>query len=154
VDRTIAKSNLDFKNKAKEKEKKEIKQKLLKFFYNFELILELEMAAVTRSANASPSMLVSPSFDANQFPLKSIKDVVNFFKRSLELSSQNGVEPDLTVLSIIVGYVEISLTTGDAAQAATAAISAAEGHISTNLPSNTLSGMVNSSMQGSCEYGV
>ncbi|XP_012161606.1 menin isoform X2 [Ceratitis capitata] len=95
------------------------------------------MSTVTRSASASPSVghLSNPyhsdrqshlhsTVDPSYFPLKSIADVVNFFRRSLEAgSSVYGSEPDLTLLSIVAGYVELSLTTGDAALAAEHALS-------------------------------
>ncbi|XP_013103684.2 menin [Stomoxys calcitrans] len=75
------------------------------------------MATVTRSSN-SPSINLNSPLDPSLFPLTSIDDVVNFFKRSLELYHTHCVEPDLTLLSIVAGYIELSLTTGDAAQAA------------------------------------
>uniref|UniRef100_A0A1A9WF04 Menin n=1 Tax=Glossina brevipalpis TaxID=37001 RepID=A0A1A9WF04_9MUSC len=82
------------------------------------------MAAITRSASGSPSFALNTVVDPSLFPLKSINDVVNFFKRSLEQYHTHGIEPDLTLLSIVAGYIELSLTTGDAAHAA--ATSAAE----------------------------
>ncbi|XP_053961546.1 menin isoform X1 [Anastrepha ludens] len=100
------------------------------------------MSSVTRSASASPSVGHSnnhqhphiiqterqsyqhSTVDPSNFPLKSITDVVNFFRRSLESGSHgHGIEPDLTLLSIVAGYVELSLTTGDAALAAEHALS-------------------------------
>lgn len=75
------------------------------------------MSTVTRSASASPCMALNGIIDASLFPLKSTSDVVNLFRRALTSS----VEPDLTLLSIVVGYIELSLTTGEAAQAAQAA---------------------------------
>ncbi|XP_075153675.1 menin 1 [Haematobia irritans] len=75
------------------------------------------MATITRSSN-SPSISLNSPLDPSLFPLRSIDDVVNFFKRSLELYHTQCVEPDLTLLSIVAGYIELSLTTGDAAQAA------------------------------------
>lgn len=51
------------------------------------------------------------------FPLKSISDVVEFFRKCLETPPADG-EPDLTLLSIVAGFVEISLTTGKLAVAA------------------------------------
>uniref|UniRef100_A0A1B0ABC3 Menin n=1 Tax=Glossina pallidipes TaxID=7398 RepID=A0A1B0ABC3_GLOPL len=82
------------------------------------------MAAITRSVSGSPSFALNSVVDPSLFPLKSINDVVNFFKRSLEQYHTHGIEPDLTLLSIVAGYIELSLTTGDAAHAA--ATSAAE----------------------------
>ncbi|XP_067622751.1 menin isoform X2 [Eurosta solidaginis] len=99
------------------------------------------MTTLTRSAGPSPSVghpannqqhnLLQARYnyqhsiiDPSNFPLKSITDVVNFFRRSLEIGcSGNGNEPDLTLLSIVAGYVEISLTTGNAALAAEYALS-------------------------------
>lgn len=75
------------------------------------------MSTVTRSASASPCMALNGIIDASLFPLKSTSDVVNLFRRALT----SAVEPDLTLLSIVVGYIELSLTTGEAAQAAQAA---------------------------------
>lgn len=75
------------------------------------------MSTVTRSASASPCMALNGIIDASLFPLKSTADVVNLFRRALT----SAVEPDLTLLSIVVGYIELSLTTGEAAQAAQAA---------------------------------
>ncbi|EDV33447.1 uncharacterized protein Dana_GF20766 [Drosophila ananassae] len=83
------------------------------------------MSTVTRSASASPMAL--NGIDPSMFPLKSTADVVNLFRRALT----SGIEPDLTLLSIVVGYIELSLTTGEAAaQAAQAAAAAAAGDIS------------------------
>ncbi|XP_068140252.1 menin [Drosophila tropicalis] len=83
-------------------------------------------STVTRSASASPMVLNCGLIDASLFPLKSTSDVVNLFRRSLTETSNSGIEPDLTLLSIIVGYIELSLTTGEAAaQAAQAAAQAA-----------------------------
>lgn len=62
-------------------------------------------------------MALNGIIDASLFPLKSTSDVVNLFRRALT----SAVEPDLTLLSIVVGYIELSLTTGEAAQAAQAA---------------------------------
>jgi len=79
------------------------------------------MSTITRSASASP-MALNGVIDASLFPLKSTADVVNLFRRALT----SGIEPDLTLLSIVVGYIELSLTTGEAAaQAAQAAAAAA-----------------------------
>lgn len=78
------------------------------------------MAAATRSSNISPSIALHSTVDPSLFPLRSINDVVNLFKRSLDLYHAQGIEPDLTLLSIVAGYIELSLTTGDAAQAAAA----------------------------------
>lgn len=79
------------------------------------------MSTVTRSASASP-MALNGIIDPCMFPLKSTADVVNLFRRALT----SGIEPDLTLLSIVVGYIELSLTTGEAAaQAAQAAAAAA-----------------------------
>ncbi|KAH8241865.1 hypothetical protein KR026_008016 [Drosophila bipectinata] len=79
------------------------------------------MSTVTRSASASP-MALNGIIDPSMFPLKSTADVVNLFRRALT----SGIEPDLTLLSIVVGYIELSLTTGEAAaQAAQAAAAAA-----------------------------
>lgn len=75
------------------------------------------MSTVTRSASASPCMALNGIIDASLFPLKSTSDVVNLFRRALT----SAIEPDLTLLSIVVGYIELSLTTGEAAQAAQAA---------------------------------
>ncbi|KAH8271918.1 hypothetical protein KR044_010892 [Drosophila immigrans] len=75
------------------------------------------MSTVTRSASASPCMALNGIIDASLFPLKSTGDVVNLFRRALT----SAIEPDLTLLSIVVGYIELSLTTGEAAQAAQAA---------------------------------
>ncbi|KAI8038048.1 hypothetical protein M5D96_009089 [Drosophila gunungcola] len=87
------------------------------------------MSTITRSASASP-MALNGVIDASLFPLKSTADVVNLFRRALT----SGIEPDLTLLSIVVGYIELSLTTGEAAaqaaQAAAAAAAAAAGDIS------------------------
>jgi len=67
-------------------------------------------------------MALNGVIDASLFPLKSTADVVNLFRRALT----SGIEPDLTLLSIVVGYIELSLTTGEAAaQAAQAAAAAA-----------------------------
>lgn len=104
------------------------------------------MATVTRSSN-SPSISLSSPLDPSLFPLKSINDVVNFFKRSLELYHTQCVEPDLTLLSIVAGYIELSLTTGDAAQAAQMASSSSSSS-STGLTASTLAGMVCSSTAG------
>ncbi|XP_064537376.1 menin [Drosophila montana] len=81
------------------------------------------MSTVTRSASASPCMALNGIIDASLFPLKSTSDVVNLFRRALTSS----IEPDLTLLSIVVGYIELSLTTGEAAQAAQAAQAALGG---------------------------
>lgn len=79
------------------------------------------MSTITRSASASP-MALNGIIDPSLFPLKSTSDVVNLFRRALT----SGIEPDLTLLSIVVGYIELSLTTGEAAaQAAQAAAAAA-----------------------------
>lgn len=78
------------------------------------------MAAATRSSNISPSISLHSTVDPSLFPLRSINDVVNLFKRSMDLYHSQGIEPDLTLLSIVAGYIELSLTTGDAAQAAAA----------------------------------
>ncbi|KAH8298134.1 hypothetical protein KR018_007351 [Drosophila ironensis] len=79
------------------------------------------MSTITRSASASP-MALNGIIDPSMFPLKSTADVVNLFRRALT----SGIEPDLTLLSIVVGYIELSLTTGEAAaQAAQAAAAAA-----------------------------
>ncbi|XP_020804534.1 menin isoform X2 [Drosophila serrata] len=88
------------------------------------------MSTITRSASASP-MALNGIIDASLFPLKSTSDVVNLFRRALT----SGIEPDLTLLSIVVGYIELSLTTGEAAAqaaqaAAAAAATAAAGDIS------------------------
>ncbi|KAH8255487.1 hypothetical protein KR038_004492 [Drosophila bunnanda] len=88
------------------------------------------MSTITRSASASP-MALNGIIDASLFPLKSTADVVNLFRRALT----SGIEPDLTLLSIVVGYIELSLTTGEAAAqaaqaAAAAAATAAAGDIS------------------------
>ncbi|XP_017019299.1 menin [Drosophila kikkawai] len=90
------------------------------------------MSTITRSASASP-MALNGIIDASLFPLKSTSDVVNLFRRALT----SGIEPDLTLLSIVVGYIELSLTTGEAAAqaaqaAAAAAATAAAGDISQN----------------------
>ncbi|SPP81465.1 menin [Drosophila guanche] len=77
------------------------------------------MSTVTRSASASP-MALNGIIDASLFPLKSTADVVNLFRRALT----SGIEPDLTLLSIVVGYIELSLTTGEAASQAAAAAAA------------------------------
>ncbi|XP_017484647.1 PREDICTED: menin isoform X2 [Rhagoletis zephyria] len=95
------------------------------------------MSTATRSTNANTSVGQPNSYlyhqclqsesqneqhstvDASNFPLRSIKDVVGFFRRSTEDGfSGKAIEPDLTLLSIVAGYVELSLTTGDAALAA------------------------------------
>ncbi|EDW71247.1 menin isoform X1 [Drosophila virilis] len=81
------------------------------------------MSTVTRSASASPCMALNGIIDASLFPLKSTSDVVNLFRRALT----SPIEPDLTLLSIVVGYIELSLTTGEAAQAAQAAQAALGG---------------------------
>ncbi|TDG46450.1 hypothetical protein AWZ03_007106 [Drosophila navojoa] len=81
------------------------------------------MSTVTRSASASPCMALNGIIDASLFPLKSTSDVVNLFRRALT----SAIEPDLTLLSIVVGYIELSLTTGEAAQAAQAAQAALGG---------------------------
>ncbi|KAH8351607.1 hypothetical protein KR059_009308 [Drosophila kikkawai] len=90
------------------------------------------MSTITRSASASP-MALNGIIDASLFPLKSTSDVVNLFRRALT----SGIEPDLTLLSIVVGYIELSLTTGEAAAqaaqaVAAAAATAAAGDISQN----------------------
>ncbi|EDW51958.1 menin [Drosophila sechellia] len=83
------------------------------------------MSTITRSASASP-MALNGVIDASLFPLKSTADVINLFRRALT----SGIEPDLTLLSIVVGYIELSLTTGEAAaqaaQAAAAAVAAGD----------------------------
>ncbi|EDV59178.1 menin [Drosophila erecta] len=83
------------------------------------------MSTITRSASASP-MALNGIIDASLFPLKSTADVINLFRRALT----SGIEPDLTLLSIVVGYIELSLTTGEAAaqaaQAAAAAVAAGD----------------------------
>ncbi|XP_073827316.1 menin 1 [Musca autumnalis] len=101
------------------------------------------MATVTRSSN-SPSFSLNSTLDPSLFPLKSINDVVNFFKRSLELYHTQCVEPDLTLLSIVAGYIELSLTTGDAAHAAQQASlnSSTSSSSSTGLGASSLAGIV------------
>lgn len=110
------------------------------------------MATVTRSASNSPSIALTNTspVDPSLFPLRSINDVVNFFKRSLELYHTQCVEPDLTLLSIVAGYIELSLTTGDAAQAAAASVaehaSATSSSSSSGLTASSLAGMVGSGL--------
>lgn len=104
------------------------------------------MATVTRSSN-SPSISLTSPLDPSLFPLKSINDVVNFFKRSLELYHSHCVEPDLTLLSIVAGYIELSLTTGDAAQAAQATINSTTTSSSASGAS-TLAGIVGNTSTG------
>ncbi|XP_055840071.1 menin isoform X2 [Episyrphus balteatus] len=58
-----------------------------------------------------------PCINKKFFPLKSMTDVVDFFQKCLENPPGDG-EPDLTLLSIVTGFVEISLTTGKAAESA------------------------------------
>ncbi|KAH8352356.1 hypothetical protein KR084_003563 [Drosophila pseudotakahashii] len=93
------------------------------------------MSTVTRSASASP-MALNGVIDASLFPLKSTADVVNLFRRALT----SGIEPDLTLLSIVVGYIELSLTTGEAAAQAAqaAAAAAAAGDISQAATGNDI----------------
>ncbi|XP_060666651.1 menin [Drosophila nasuta] len=91
------------------------------------------MSTVTRSASASPCMALNGIIDASLFPLKSTSDVVNLFRRALT----SAIEPDLTLLSIVVGYIELSLTTGEAAQAAQAA-QAALGNSSDVIMGNSV----------------
>lgn len=103
------------------------------------------MATVTRSASNSPLISLNSPLDSSLFPLKSIDDVVNFFKRSLELYHSQNLEPDLTLLSIVAGYTELSLTTGDAAQAAAAAAAEHASSSSSNaVTPTTLAGIVGS----------
>ncbi|ALC38587.1 Mnn1 [Drosophila busckii] len=83
------------------------------------------MSTVTRSASASPCMALNGIIDATLFPLKSTKDVVNLFRRALT----SAIEPDLTMLSIVVGYIELSLTTGEAAAQAAQAALASNGDV-------------------------
>ncbi|XP_065356573.1 menin isoform X2 [Calliphora vicina] len=113
------------------------------------------MATVTRSASNSPLISLNSPLDPSLFPLKSINDVVNFFKRSLELYHTQNVEPDLTLLSIVAGYIELSLTTGDAAQAAAA--SAAE-HASSSLSHavtpSSLAGIVSSGLSAAANSDI
>lgn len=105
------------------------------------------MATVTRSASNSPLISLNSPLDPSLFPLKSINDVVNFFKRSLELYHTQNVEPDLTLLSIVAGYIELSLTTGDAAQAAAAsAAEHASSSSSNTLTPSSLAGIVGSGL--------
>lgn len=107
------------------------------------------MAAITRSASNSPSISVHHSpLDPTLFPLKSINDVVHFFKRSLELYQTHGVEPDLTLLSIVAGYIELSLTTGDAAQAAATSVAEHQQHACSSNAATTLAGIVGNASAG------
>ncbi|KAM7354645.1 menin 1 isoform 2-T2 [Cochliomyia hominivorax] len=106
------------------------------------------MATVTRSASNSPLISLNSPLDPSLFPLKSINDVVNFFKRSLELYHTQNMEPDLTLLSIVAGYIELSLTTGDAAQAAAASAAehASSSSSNTLLTPSSLAGIVGSGL--------
>ncbi|GBP94835.1 Menin [Eumeta japonica] len=98
-----------------------------------------------KCASNSPLISLNSPLDPSLFPLKSIDDVVNFFKRSLELYHTQNLEPDLTLLSIVAGYTELSLTTGDSAQAAAAAAAEHASSSSSNaaMPT-TLTGIVGS----------
>lgn len=109
------------------------------------------MATVTRSASNSPSISLNSPLDHSLFPLKSINDVVNFFKRSLELYHTQNIEPDLTLLSIVAGYIELSLTTGDAAQAAAASAAEYASSSSNTITPSSLAGIAGS---GSSSTGV
>ncbi|XP_014091001.3 menin [Bactrocera oleae] len=129
------------------------------------------MSTVTRSASASPSVGHSNNqqnqhnpterqnfphsvVDPSNFPLKSITDVVNFFRRSLEAgSSAYGSEPDLTLLSIVAGYIELSLTTGDAALAAEHALSNAASNTTISSPP-LLAAVVGSPLSSAQNCGI
>ncbi|XP_055917116.1 menin [Eupeodes corollae] len=58
-----------------------------------------------------------PNINSSLFPLKSMSDVVDFFRKCLE-NTPGDSEPDLTLLSIVAGFIEISLTTGKVAELA------------------------------------
>lgn len=63
---------------------------------------------------ASPSPehhILVQQLDSKLFPLRTVQDVVNLFKVQLEKS-----DPNLSLLSIIAGYIEISLTSGNGTQ--------------------------------------
>ncbi|XP_011189569.2 menin [Zeugodacus cucurbitae] len=129
------------------------------------------MSTVTRSASASPSVghannqqnqhfpterqnFPHSVVDPSNFPLKSISDVVNFFRRSLEAgSSAYGSEPDLTLLSIVAGYIELSLTTGDAALAAEHALSNAASNATIASPP-LLAAVVGSNLSSAQNCGI
>lgn len=64
-----------------------------------------------------------PYFNSKLFPLKSMADVVDFFRKCLDPGDS---EPDLTLFSIVAGFVEISLTTGKVAESAVGENSAEE----------------------------
>lgn len=91
-----------------------------------------------RSSSASP--LVTPSLptllDPSNFPLKSINEVVQFYKKSLDLYAQQGIEPDLTLLSIVAGFIEQSFTCDAAQKAVDAAV---ELQFSNNASNNSSS---------------
>lgn len=110
------------------------------------------MATVTRSASNSPSISLNSPLDHSLFPLKSINDVVNFFKRSLELYHTQNIEPDLTLLSIVAGYIELSLTTGDAAQAAAASAAEYASSSSSTITPSPLAGIVGSGLSSTGVY--
>ncbi|XP_037823195.1 menin isoform X1 [Lucilia sericata] len=114
------------------------------------------MATVTRSASNSPLISLTSPLDPSLFPLKSINDVVNFFKRSLELYHTQNVEPDLTLLSIVAGYIELSLTTGDAAQAAAASAAehASASSSSSAVTPSSLVGIVGSGLSAAAHNDI
>ncbi|XP_055386137.1 menin [Condylostylus longicornis] len=67
-------------------------------------------ASVSSSSQSNPqnaSGLMDP-YLKSFFPLKSTADVVKIFQYELQKNS----EPDLTLLSVITGYIEINLTSG------------------------------------------
>ncbi|TMW48962.1 hypothetical protein DOY81_005953 [Sarcophaga bullata] len=112
------------------------------------------MATVTRSASNSPSISLNSPLDHSLFPLKSINDVVNFFKRSLELYHTQNIEPDLTLLSIVAGYIELSLTTGDAAQAAAASAAEYASSSSSTITPSSLAGIVGSGLSSTVNNDI
>lgn len=62
---------------------------------------------------ASPEYhVLLQQLDPKLFPLRAVQDVINLFKIQLEKS-----EPDLTILSIVAGFIEISLTTASGSNA-------------------------------------
>lgn len=66
------------------------------------------------SSSSSPETLhvLLQNLDKKLFPLRTVHDVVNLFKSQLENGTQHKNEPDLSLLSIVAGYIEISLTSG------------------------------------------
>lgn len=62
--------------------------------------------SATVPASASSSSSICDKSITNLFPLKSISDVVNLFRIHLESAK----EPDLTLLSIVTGIIENTLT--------------------------------------------